>query len=79
MSLSNFNSLASSPEPYYCHHCITDQIPFSNLTNEKIQKLFDHACNEKENTLTLTFGNSSDTPTEPDICCIMIKVALLNS
>jgi len=36
MCLSTFNSLASSPEPYYCHHCIIDQIPFSNLTNEEI-------------------------------------------
>ena len=68
MCLSTFNSLASSPEPYYCHNCITDQIPFSNLTNKEIQKLFNHVCNEKQNTLTLPFDNNKDTPTEPDIC-----------
>ena len=67
MCLSTFNSLASSPKPYYCHNCITDQIPFSNLTNKEIQKLFNHVCNEKQNTLTLSFDNNIDTQTEPDI------------
>ena len=67
MCLSTFNSLASSPKPYYCHNCITDQIPFSNLTNKEIQKLFNHVCNEKQNTLTLSFDNNKDTQTEPDI------------
>jgi len=65
----HFNSLASIPEPYYCHHCITDEILFSNLTNEEIQKLFNHVCNVKHITLTLAFDNSKDTPTEPDMCC----------
>ena len=68
MPLSTFNSLASSHKPYYCHNCISDQIPFSNLTNKEIQKLFNHLCDEKQNTLTLPFGNNKDTPTEPDIC-----------
>jgi len=68
MYLSTFNSLASSPKPYYCHNCITDQIPFSNSTNKEIQKLLNHVCNGKQNTLTLPFDNNKDTPTEPDIC-----------
>jgi len=69
MCLSTFNSLASSPEPYCSHHCITGQIPFSNLANEEIQKLFNPVCNEKQNALTLAFDDNKDTPTEPDICC----------
>ena len=68
MCLSIFDSLASSPKPYYCHNCISDQIPYSNLANKKIQKLFNHVCNEKQNNLTLPFDNNKDTPTEPDIC-----------
>ena len=63
-----FNSLASSTKPYFCHNCITYQIPFSNLTNKEIQKLFKYVCNEKQNALTLPFENNKDTPTEPDIC-----------
>jgi len=68
MCLSTFNSLASTPKPYCCHNCVTDQIPFSNLTNKEIQKLFNHVCNDKQNTLNLPLDNNKDTPTEPDIC-----------
>ena len=68
MCLSTFNSLASSLKPYYYQNCITDHIPFSNLTNKEMQKLFNHVYNEKQNILTLPFDNNKDSPTEPDIC-----------
>jgi len=60
MCLSTFNSLASSPKQNYCQNCITDHIPFSNLTKKEIQKLFNHVCNQKQNILTLPFDNNKD-------------------
>jgi len=62
MCLSIFKSLVSSPEPYYCHHCLTVEILFSDFTNEELQNLFNHAYNDKNNTLALTFDKKIDTP-----------------
>ena len=52
MCLPTFNLLASSPEPYLLSPLYKNQILFSNLANEEIQWLFNHVCNEKQNTLT---------------------------
>jgi len=53
------------------NHCITDRIPFSDLTNYEIQHLFKHVMNNvKHSTLTLAFDKNKGMPTEPDFCRI---------
>jgi len=39
------------------------------LTNEEIENLFTHACNNKHNSLTPAFDKNIDITTDPDIYC----------
>jgi len=61
--------VASSPEPYDCHHCFTDQIPLSDLTNEELQKLFNYYINDKHIYRNFIFWHKYIHPTGPDIWC----------